>query len=604
MKQTLKVLLILSALFIVVHSCKKENDDSYTPPPPPGNNTGTMTATISGRATDESNNAVINASVSINGHLTTTDQHGIFLLKNISVNSRSIATITKNGFFNCNHAFKVAANEVNYIRVVMMSNAQTHTLSASSGGTVSLTDGSSIQFAPNSFVNATTGSAYTGTVILSVKHLSPDAANFGFMIPGGDLLGKDAGGSDVALYTYGMLGAELKGSSGEQLQLAAGSTATLTMRIAASQTGTAPSSIPLWYFDEATSLWKEEGSATKVGSNYVGTVSHFSWWNCDIPFDKATISGKVLDCNNVPMPNVVVTVNGSATLITNSQGLYSNWVPAGLPLTVQVLASNNFYLFPNSQLENVPALSVNQTFYVPDLIVACPAHIQGNLQNCSGQSIDGLVVFNWAGGPTFEYTTSGQFNLISAASTLINLDASAYYDSTLYSYSGSFTSGAANTTINVGNVLLCDSNSDSNSNDFFINGGPFVNEYFVLPTAIATTSGTSTTLYYTSGSNSTYNISYNRVMMDRITPGNSYWDFTSNIPSITIDLSNGTDVFSIRTNVWSSSSTSSGTIDLNYIGTIGDHVVGDFYGTAVCSQDSFVTSFPVNIIGHFDGIRQ
>jgi hypothetical protein len=35
----------------------------------------------------------------------------------------------------------------------------------------------------------------------------------------------------------------------------------------------------LWSFDEAKGLWKEEGQAIKTGSNYVGDVSHFSFWN-------------------------------------------------------------------------------------------------------------------------------------------------------------------------------------------------------------------------------------------------------------------------------------------------------------------------------------
>jgi hypothetical protein len=582
---------------VLLYSCKKENDSSTAPPP--AGSTGTITATVTGRAIDENNNAVINASVSINGQLTTTDQHGIFLLKNISVDSRCIATNTKTGFFNCNHAFKVSANTVNYIHVVLISNAQTHTLSAPAGGTVSLTDGSSIQFAPNSFVNATTGSAYTGTVSLSVKHLSPEEANFGFMIPGGDLLGKDAGGNDVALYTYGMLGAELKGSSGEQLQLATGSNASLTMAIAASQISSAPFSIPLWYFDEATSLWKEEGSATKVGSNYVGTVSHFSWWNLDVPGNKATIIGKVLDCNSVPMSNIVVTVNEFYTLITNNLGVYSNWVPAGMPLTVQVLSSANSNLFPNSQLENVPPLSSNQTFYVPDLLVPCPAYMAGNLKKCSGESIDGLVVLNWSGVPMYEYTTNGHFNLICPATSTINLKAYSFYNSNVNTYSGTYTTGTTGSTTNVGDITLC--NIDTLDNFLLINGGPFSNVLFDLSLSTSYVTNVSSNILrinYGATTSTDYSIGYYNIYVDRTTPGTSVWNYPL-YSYITLNIYGSSTSYSIST----ANSGNTGSTLLDYVGNTGDIVRGSFNGAATCTAiDSTETT--VTISGNFDVIRQ
>ena len=53
----------------------------------------------------------------------------------------------------------------------------------------------------------------------------------------------------------------------------------------ASQTGIAPETINLWYFDEENGYWKEEGQAIKDGNKYVAEVTHFTWWNCDILFD-------------------------------------------------------------------------------------------------------------------------------------------------------------------------------------------------------------------------------------------------------------------------------------------------------------------------------
>ena len=184
---------------------------------------------------DESNAPLSGVTVTAYGQTTSTNQYGTFVLKNLNVNKdRCVLQFTKAGFFNRTHGFIASGNTVNYVRIILLSNAATQNFSSSAGGTISLPDGSSAEFQPNSFVT-TNGSAYTGTVNLIVKHLSPDDVNFGFTIPGGDLLGKDLNDEDVVLYTYGMLGVELTGSSGEALQLAAGTSATLTFSIAASQ---------------------------------------------------------------------------------------------------------------------------------------------------------------------------------------------------------------------------------------------------------------------------------------------------------------------------------------------------------------------------------
>ncbi|MBC7643215.1 MAG: hypothetical protein H7174_12930 [Flavobacterium sp.] len=44
------------------------------------------------------------------------------------------------------------------------------------------------------------------------------------------------------------------------------------MPITAAQLSSSPSSIPLWHFDENLGIWLKEGTATKVGSTYQGSV--------------------------------------------------------------------------------------------------------------------------------------------------------------------------------------------------------------------------------------------------------------------------------------------------------------------------------------------
>lgn len=80
-----------------------------------------------------------------------------------------------------------------------------------------------------------------------------------------------------------MVGAELFDDTKQALQIASGYTAQITFPIPGPLAATAPANIPLWYFDETNGMWKEQGNAQVQGGNYVGNVSHFSFWNCDYP---------------------------------------------------------------------------------------------------------------------------------------------------------------------------------------------------------------------------------------------------------------------------------------------------------------------------------
>src|SRR6185312_12452020 len=94
----------------------------------------------------------------------------------------------------------------------------------------------------------------------------------------------------VVITSYGMLAVELESLTGEKLQIAPGNTATLMIPVPPSVASSAPSTISLWYVNEQTGAWQEEGTAQKNGNFYVGEVKHFSFWNCDIGASGVTLS--------------------------------------------------------------------------------------------------------------------------------------------------------------------------------------------------------------------------------------------------------------------------------------------------------------------------
>ena len=140
-----------------------------------------------------------------------------------------------------------------------------------------------------------------------------------------------------------MVAVELESPSGEKLQVKSGSVATLTTPIPLSTRSSAPATIPLWYVDPSTGLWKEEGTASKQGNNYVGTVKHFTYWNCDLPVERVQFSATLKTADEKPLVNASVMIKptsgtyyGSAHGYTDSLGQVSGPIPANMNLALQV----------------------------------------------------------------------------------------------------------------------------------------------------------------------------------------------------------------------------------------------------------------------------
>ena len=99
-------------------------------------------------------------------------------------------------------------------------------------------------------------------------------------MPGADLMAIANDGDTVPLISYGMVNVEMSDEDGNPLQLKDGCEAYL--KYPAPKEFTSHDTIPLWYFNEESGLWVEEGYSTRQGDEYVGSVRHFTWWNCDI----------------------------------------------------------------------------------------------------------------------------------------------------------------------------------------------------------------------------------------------------------------------------------------------------------------------------------
>mgnify|MGYP002360886137 CR=1 FL=1 len=299
-----------------------------------------VTADIVGQVIDEDGNPIHGAVVKTSTHTFITDSDGVFQFINIDCSkNKTVVEVNKPTFFKGFRTMYIIANQDNYTVIRMIEKKNPSHFNANSGGTIQVNGGGSISFSPHSIVNKSSGAPYTGNVTVYSTWIDPSSNQLGELIPGA-LRGIDESEEEKLLESYGMVAAELFDDNNQALQIAQGSTATITFPITASLGVNAPNSIPLWYFDESSGMWKEQGSAQKQGNNYVGEVTHFSFWNCDVPSNFIHFEATFKNPNGTPLANVDVKITNTANSTfgyarTNSYGTVDGAIPKNANLILE-----------------------------------------------------------------------------------------------------------------------------------------------------------------------------------------------------------------------------------------------------------------------------
>jgi len=303
-------LLLIASMFI---SCEQDETSIQAPISVQtefSDNFGsTTTARFFGTVVNENNEAVEGVSISVGSMNALTDENGVFTIQDASVYEKfAYIKASKAGYINGSRAL-VPTSGINQVKIMLLAEDVIATINSGEASDVSLPNGTQVSFTGD-FIK-TNGSGYSGTVSVIMKHLDPADENVGNMMPG-MLYAEDANGNEKVLETFGMLAVELKGASGEKLQLAEGTTAQIELPVSNIATN-APQTIPLWHFDEVNGYWKEEGFATLTNGKYVGEVSHFSFWNCDVQLPLVQLCINVVDPSGNPIGNQFFTLNRTST---------------------------------------------------------------------------------------------------------------------------------------------------------------------------------------------------------------------------------------------------------------------------------------------------
>ncbi|MFM2213055.1 MAG: hypothetical protein RL427_318 [Bacteroidota bacterium] len=375
-----------------------------------------ITRDFVGQIVDGANQPIQNVTVAIGTTTTQTDANGVFIINGASVRARfAYITAKKVGYIDGSRTM-VPTDGKNHVKIMMLENAPQQTIQSGVASEVSIYSGTKVAF--DGAFKDETGADYTGAVAVALFHLTPSEPSLEYLMPG-MLFAQTAENKQASLSTFGMLNVELRGADGQKLNLADGHTAEITMRIDDDQLATAPESIPLWHFDVTTGYWKEDGLATKVGNYYVGTVSHFSWWNCDMPNSSILLTFTFVNSDGQPLSNLGINmINASgyhASGSTDNNGQLSGILPANQAFTVNVYSP--FYSCDSGIIYTTTVGPYTADTIIPNIVVPSSVNVEsttvtGTLLKCDNTNVtNGYVLLTSnAGVNAIATVTNGSFS--------------------------------------------------------------------------------------------------------------------------------------------------------------------------------------------------
>ncbi|MEO1259565.1 MAG: carboxypeptidase-like regulatory domain-containing protein [Bacteroidota bacterium] len=460
MNSLIKFLICSLSLIFLILSCQKNVEDDMVinedPPAPIVNVYGN----IFGLVLDENNEPVSNATVAYSDEIKTTDDDGLFLFKNVKMNANgTFVQVEKPGYFMGSRRIYPGQNATSYMEVKLLERNIIGTVDSPNGGALTLQSGAKIDLPANGFVDAD-GNSYNGPVNVAMQWLDPTAADLAQIMPG-SLEATNEANQQVLLQSYGMLAVELESSNGAPLNLGDGATATLTFPVPAEIIGSAPATIPLWYFDETAGIWKEEGSAQLIGDEYVGEVEHFTFWNCDVPFPLVKLSGCFTGFEGIKLSNTqveieVISSGLSSFANTNDQGCFSGFVPSGESLNIKLIGLCGTVLFeeeigPFDDDTDLGTINL-PTFNDSELIF-----VTGSLVDCDGAPLnESILRISSEAGEEFFLLDEGNFsvpaNICDNTNSIFLSGADLSSDQTLFSPPVEF---PVDNLVEAGNIEVC-----------------------------------------------------------------------------------------------------------------------------------------------------
>jgi hypothetical protein len=356
-----------------------------------------VNASLHGRVIDENGEGIQGLLVMMEGQTQTTGLGGFFSFNNVPMNKNgAVVRVQANGFFQASKRILTQLNSDNYITLVLTEEQPI----AISGTDLSFLgfqtlDGVHLSLSSSQDLVNSAGAVVSGTMQLSVLHFDLLTIEGNRALPG-SIAAVDLLNREQALKIISAATVNLVDLTGAPVQFAGGKTATLSLPIPENMLASVPNEVPMWFLEDSTGLWREEGSAVKSSQQYSGNIKKLGTWAFGFPSDPIAISGKLVAANGALLSNAEIWITseniGCGQVFTDAVGRFAAIAPAGLPLS----------MFTKAACANTPTfllgvLGLNTDIYLGELDVDASVynavHVSGSILGCDGLTDEGYFYF-------------------------------------------------------------------------------------------------------------------------------------------------------------------------------------------------------------------
>jgi len=164
----------------------------------------------------------------------------------------------------------------------------------------------SINFEPGDYIS-TKGKKYRENITVAMSYY-----NFKNTVDTRAFVGSyesTNGSTQFALLPHAFINMSVTDAQGNRLKI--DSDTVVKLAFPASDIASNEPSIPLWFYDKKLGYWLQEGTATRVNNQYIGTITHVETWGIMSKTSKGSIQVCVVDGNNKAISAADIRMKGS-----------------------------------------------------------------------------------------------------------------------------------------------------------------------------------------------------------------------------------------------------------------------------------------------------
>ncbi|MEM9929384.1 MAG: carboxypeptidase-like regulatory domain-containing protein [Bacteroidota bacterium] len=310
---------IIFLFLITLTSCRDDFEDLNisTSESTPSITLGDQTASARGRIVDNDGRPVAGARISSNfNEATLSDDDGFYELLDfrIGMDGDNFFFIRKDGYFEEFRKFTPNNKSVHLIDIVLNIRQPQGQINAVTGGTFTIPGGPTLRIPAGA---ARSGSSdYTGMINVTMYY--DDPASMTSIAQSAANLPAWGNNSQVELATFGMVQLELRGENNESIGFPTQQPASLEFPIPPSleQATVSGDSLLFWQLEEIA--WGLLSSPLIRGGTIRANIRGGGVYNCDVPYPRAKICGRLVSPDGLPLVNQAFTIaiDGGAFMFT------------------------------------------------------------------------------------------------------------------------------------------------------------------------------------------------------------------------------------------------------------------------------------------------